>query len=149
MDTQTMVSIYEVDDAGATGRWLGSASLVQPELVLVHPPLSDRLAGSDRAPASLRVGIVAQPDAEGIEIVETRGTHVGAADAGGSATPIVVLELARPSSFPPEPLPPYTDGEGLAEVLRAHLDGLPEQPRRRPGAAMRSSPWCLLFSDWC
>jgi hypothetical protein len=145
MDTRTLVSVYEVDDTGATGRRVGSASLVQPELVVVHPPLCHRLAGADPAPVRLRVGIVSLPDAGGVEVIDTRGTNVAAAaDTGSTAPPLVALDLARPSKAPVESLPA---GDDLADVLRAHLAGVPEQPRWPPRPEPRRAPWCALWPD--
>lgn len=145
MDTRTLVSVYEVDDTGATGRRVGSASLVQPELVVVHPPLCYRLAGADPAPVRLRVGIVSLPDAGGVEVIDTRGTNVAAAaDTGSTAPPLVALDLARPSKAPVESLPA---GDDLADVLRAHLAGVPEQPRWPPRPEPRRAPWCTLWPD--
>lgn len=38
MTLQTQVSIYGVDETGATNARLGSGTLIDPVLVLLHPP---------------------------------------------------------------------------------------------------------------
>lgn len=165
MTLQTHVSIYSVDETGATGAQVGSGTLIGPVLVLVHPPLSRRLAGGENS-MRLRVGIApAGPPPNTVDFIDSSDIHVATDD---NREPLVALELLQPTAAPIESLFPAGDSDGFAaDALAQHLASLPESdrisgralsgsPRRAP--AKRDSrkrsrespllpPWCRIWPD--
>lgn len=132
MTRQTLVAVYAVGEAGATGELLGAATLLEPEFALVHPPLDRALADRPRA---LRVGVsAAEHDiAEVIDVAQVRVVP--------EAPDLVLLEFAVASSAPVrgvpivmrddplglEPFPEPTNAEIVAAV-RAVLAEVPPPP---------------------
>ncbi|WP_405164213.1 hypothetical protein OG203_03580 [Nocardia sp. NBC_01499] len=96
MTRRTLVVVYAVGDAGATGEVLGAGTLIEPEFVLVDPPLNQALAKQSRA---LRVGVFAAEDgiAEVIDVAQVRVVP-GAPD-------LVLLQLAAVSAAPARGVP--------------------------------------------
>lgn len=142
MATSTTVSVYEVDASGQTGANLGTGSLIDPRLVLVHPPLSKLLASAGVG-VSLRVGIGAD---DLVEVIDVRGVHV---DLEQDDQPLVAIALKRSASAATEILE-LTD-ETLPSLRRAalaHLSGLCEQPERLPQPDEQGAPWCTLWHAW-
>ncbi|MCM6776770.1 hypothetical protein NDR87_22185 [Nocardia sp. CDC159] len=92
----TKVVVYAVGDAGATGGFLGVATLLEPEYALVHPPLNRALADASRA---LRVGVF---DAERDigEVIDVARVRVIPDDPE-----LVLLELAFGSTAPVRGVP--------------------------------------------
>ncbi|MFI6211340.1 hypothetical protein ACIBCD_05040 [Nocardia brasiliensis] len=112
MTRRTLVVVYAVDAAGATGEVLGAGTLIEPEFVLVDPPLNEVLA---QQPRSLRVGVFAAEDgiAEVIDVARVRVVP--------DAAELVLLQLAAFSAAPVR---------GVPVVLREDPLGFPgfEQP---------------------
>lgn len=142
MTRQTLVVVYAVDDAGATGEFLGAATLLEPEFALVDPPLNQALADQ---PRTLRVGVFASDDdiAEVIDVARVRVVP--------DATDLVLLELAAASTAPARGVPvvlrddplgfqpflPPTTAEIVAAVRAVLAEapsppGLPEIPVEDP-----------------
>ncbi|WP_433654349.1 hypothetical protein ACQPW1_26935 [Nocardia sp. CA-128927] len=142
MTRRTLVVVYAVDDAGATGELLGAATLVEPEFALVDPPLNQALADHPRA---LRMGVFAAAEAiaEVIDVAQVRVVP--------EAPELVLLQLAASSTAPVQGVPvvlredpdgfqPFlepTTGEIIAAVRRVLAQapppaGLPEIPVEDP-----------------
>jgi len=161
MTTKTLVSVYKVDDDGATGSWLGSGSLIHPPIVLVHPPLSRDLADNCDS-ISLRVGIASSaPESYSVEVIDARLADVW---TDGEREALVALELVRPSASPVEPLPTLShDVDAAVEVLYGHLeslpaaDGLTTKPNGKLGSSLvppvtepaQSQVMCTIFGIGC
>lgn len=164
MTLQTHVSIYSVDETGTTGAQVGSGTLIGPVLVLLHPPLSRRLAGGENS-RRLRAGIApAGTTPAAVDFIDAGEIHVA---TGDHPEPLVALELLRSTSAPVESLFPAGDSNGFAaDELVQHLASLPgsdraggqdrsEPPRSAP--AKRDSrrfpegpfrpPWCRIWPD--
>ena len=159
MATQTLVSVYQVEGSGNTGPAAGSASLVDPLAVLVHPPLSGQLAQLSDAPAAddpdvvpaaaYRLGLCGTDGTDGVEVIDAVSVHV--VTAGDQ--PVVLLELATASTAPVEAVmaPFSADGQkpdpaALTAALQAFLAELPQaQPHIRPELLhLASSPLCWI-----
>jgi hypothetical protein len=99
MGKQTTVLIYQVDSAGVTGVQVGEGSLVEPRLILVHPPLSYALA-DDHGPDRLRVGIRSEAErSPAVEVIDGRESPkvIGRT---ASDLPLVGLELRTAAASP-------------------------------------------------
>ncbi|PZS35189.1 MAG: hypothetical protein DLM59_03385 [Pseudonocardiales bacterium] len=132
MKTSTLVSVHQVDAAGATGSRVGGGSLIHRQLVLIHSPLSRQLAQGESAMTRLRLAIgsfdghhpvVEVIDADEILIAETPGDD-----------PVVAVGLPRPASSPREPLAGLTADltrDRLIEVLSQHMARQPTSHRER------------------
>ncbi|MFG1793306.1 hypothetical protein [Nocardia sp. NPDC049149] len=96
MTRQTLVVVYAVEGAGATGERLGAGTLIEPDFVLVDPPLNQALAAQSRA---LRVGVSNAEHAitEVIDVVQVRVVP--------DAPDLVLLELAVASTAPEHGVP--------------------------------------------
>jgi hypothetical protein len=96
MTRQTLVVVYAVDGAGATGERLGAGTLIEPDFVLVDPPLNQALAAQSRA---LRVGVANAEHAitEVIDVAQVRVVP--------DAPDLVLLELAVASVAPDHGVP--------------------------------------------
>lgn len=155
----TLVSIYRLDESGATGARCGSGTLIDATLVLVHPPLSEQLHGNTDS-VGLRVGISSTAREPGIvEVIDVVSVHVS---ASGSA-PLVALALLRPATSPTEPIPPDgDDSDLLAERLVQHLGSLPdphplseveervnpsEPPVEHSGNKLFGPPYCGIWPN--
>jgi hypothetical protein len=142
--THTLVSIYAVDDTGATGPQVGSGLLIGPELVLVHPPLGSELAAPN-APV-LRVGSVTSAgDYPSFEIVDVARVLVSRADTG---RPLVALALSRPTTSPVTPITqmgadPVKAVADYLEVVDAQVRGI----QAIPGPPIPGPPWCPVWPD--
>lgn len=151
MTLQTLVSIYGVDETGATGAQLGSGTLIGPVLVLLHPPLSRRLAGSGNS-TRLRVGIARAGTApHDVEVIDGSDIYQAVHDSG---EPLVALELRQPTSAPVELVfPPSDDGGEIADALVKYLAGLPDsdcRPEYLPEPSPSepdSPPWCTIWPN--
>jgi hypothetical protein len=107
MVERTIVSIYEVDEWATTGPWVGQGSLVNPGIVLVHPPLSDRIVGGE-GPKRLRVGIFPSqhdtPTGQFVEVLdvwgEPRVLRKKAVEGAAEGAAVVALELRTPARSP-------------------------------------------------
>jgi hypothetical protein len=105
MVERTWVSIYEVDEAGSTGPWAGSGSLVNPRGVLVHIPFNRRIA--ERNPCRLRVALASVSDESArVEIVDVEEVGIDQA----SAEPIVTLAFSLWSNLHWEDIPGIYEG---------------------------------------
>lgn len=145
MIERTLVAVYEVDEDGSTGRFLGSGSLVRPELVLVHPELAHDLAGSSGR--RLRAGVASPtPGAAFVEVIDVRTAHVA---VDPEPEPLVALELSRAAAAPVEPM--HSAGAAGVAAARQHLAGLPKGDPPPPLAGAESpdtvndDPICMLF----
>ena len=132
MADRTIVSIYEVDEWAATGPWAGQGSLVNPGIVLVHPPLSDRIVGGE-GPKRLRVGIFPSqqdsPTGQFVEVLDVWGEPRvlrSIVEAGAEGATIVALELRMPARSPVYRIPEIDwtkhdedDYEAIARHLRS------------------------------
>jgi hypothetical protein len=123
MVTETSISVHEVDSSGRTGARLGGGSLINPELVLAHPPLSSRLALAEDVPHGLRLAIASSAggrlvveavDVDGWHIAQEQGTHAG-------EEPLVGIEPARAIAMPAVELRPVATTSELVDAARAHL----------------------------
>lgn len=119
---QTIVSIYEVDEEGTTGPWIGQGTLVLPQLVLVHPPLSAQIANGKTVQQS-RVGICAptteaflgaRATAKTVEIIDVIGQPRVFWTEEASGQVLVGLDLRTPARSPVDKLP-NIDSETPAE----------------------------------
>src|SRR5262245_12488588 len=124
MTPQAHVAVYGVDETGATSVPLGSGTLIAPQLVLVHPPLSRQLASGENT-KRLRVEItVAGSDPGTAEVIDVVEVHVAAADL--SAEPLVALQLQQLSDAPFELLFCRDDDIGpTVELMVWYLASLP------------------------
>jgi hypothetical protein len=158
MTKGTRVVIYRVDDAGGTGARVGRGSLVDPMLVLVHPPLSDRIA-QRQGPRRLRVGIVSPGEDGDVEVIDIEEVH---SEPGPSAAETLVgLELKWPASAPTDEVAgieddrmPAVDGDRRDAIRTAALEhvqgGTDELPTGCPGGPPPpEAPWCYLFGVGC
>ncbi|MFB8007029.1 hypothetical protein [Nocardia sp. NPDC056000] len=91
MTRQATVTVYAVGDTGATGEFLGAATLIEPEFALADPPLNRTLADN---PQAVRVGIFAAAGdiAEVIDVARVRVLP--------DAPDVVLLQLAVVSAAP-------------------------------------------------
>ena len=175
MATRTQVVVYQVDESGATGAWVGTGSLINPLVVLVNPPLSLQLAGQPPA-TKLRLGIGSLADDGGvIEVIDTRRIQVVVYDG----VPLVAIGLARHSTAAVDPILPEgtetdkedfteADKNALAQALITHLSETapPDAvaPTAQPEAFLSEpskpepsepdewplcSPWCRIFPRLC
>ncbi|WP_141717605.1 hypothetical protein [Nocardia altamirensis] len=96
MTKQTLVVVYAVDGAGATGERLGAGTLIESDFVLVHPLLNQALAAQQRP---VRVGVFAAEHdiTEVIDVAQVRVVP--------DAPELVFLELAVASRAPEHGLP--------------------------------------------
>ncbi|WP_280394709.1 hypothetical protein [Nocardia brasiliensis] len=129
MTRRTLVVVYAVDAAGATGEVLGAGTLIEPEFVLVDPPLNQALA---QQPRLLRVGVFAAEDgiAEVIDVARVRVVP--------DAAELVLLELAAFSAAPVRGVPvvlqedplgfPGFEQPSTAEIVAAVRVVLAEAP---------------------
>lgn len=127
--------MYAVADSGATGQWLGTATLITAEFALAHRPLNEELG---QRPRKLRVGLFAVPgpspdEPEITEDAPPRSALGEVIDVARirvvtEAPDLVLLDLATASTAPPvfvgEPRPEPTREEVVA-ALRAVLDATP------------------------
>jgi hypothetical protein len=114
---QTVVSIYDVGDAGATGRQVGTGLLIGPQVVLVHPPLDAELAAA--VAPRLRVGMAALVDGyQGVEIIDVDNVLVSSAE---TKRPVVALALRGVSAAPITPMA-RTGVDDPAKVVVDYLD---------------------------
>ena len=150
MSVQTHVSIYGVDDTGATSALLGSGTLIDPVFVLLHPPLGQRLAGSGNS-IRLRAGIASTgTDAGLVEVIDGDKLHVS---PNQGPEPLVALELRQPAAAPVAPLSPVgDDAEAATELLVQYLASLPDSgpDGGHPGLGPASTddfPWCPVWPD--
>lgn len=125
------MSLHKVDRAGMTGVQVGEGSLVEPRWVLVHPPLSTRIAAG-KGPKQLRVGI--RSDVEEIRLVELSDGQeepcvIRGDDSVGS---LVFLELRTEAASPVDVM----DGLGEIETVDKFVDLA--VPRLKPGG---KGPW--------
>lgn len=158
MTLQTQVSIYGVDETGATNARLGSGTLIDPVLVLLHPPLSRRLVGGEIS-MRLRVGTASTGTEPGIvEVIDGGDIHVA---TNGDREPLVALELLQPASAPIEPLFPAGDDAGdLTDAVVQYLASLPDSSHtgrldqaepleptrvRRDPDNSDAAPWCRIW----
>ena len=142
---QTLVVVHAVDESGATGEPLGTATVIDTDFALASRPLNEQLA---QRPRRLRVGIFTVAnlalDSEllagthEIALVDTRGaTRLSAVGEVvdvdqirvlAEDSELVLLELATDTSAPPVlPRPPRPDPsrEDVVAALRAVLDRTP------------------------
>ncbi|MGY2063380.1 hypothetical protein ACW9HQ_51520, partial [Nocardia gipuzkoensis] len=91
MTMRTKVVVYAVGESGATGEYLGAATLLEPEFALVHPPLNQALANASRG---LRAGVFSAERDIG-EVIDVARVRVVP-----DATELVLLELAVGSTAP-------------------------------------------------
>lgn len=146
MTRRTLVVVYAVDAAGATGEVLGAGTLVEPEFVLVDPPLNEALANQSRA---LRVGVFAAEDgvAEVIDVARVRVVP--------DAPELVLLELAAFSTAPVRGVPitlredrfgfpPFVQ-PSTAEIIAAVRVVLAEAPPPRPPEIPVEDPLRFIF----
>ena len=146
MSVQTHVSVYGVDEAGATSALLGSGTLIDPVFVLLHPPLSQRLAGGENS-VRLRAGIASNGTDPGIvEVIDGDKLHVSPSH---TPEPLVALELLRPTAAPVAPLSPVgDDAEATADLLVKYLACLPDTNRDPSGPTSTDDfPWCQTFPN--
>ncbi|MFF2551275.1 hypothetical protein ACFVUS_09740 [Nocardia sp. NPDC058058] len=154
MTRQASVVVYGVGDAGATGEFLGAATLIEPEFALVDPPLN-RILGEE--PRAVRVGIFAAAGdiAEVVDIVRVRVLP--------DAPDVVLLQLAVASVAPAVGVPVelHEDPEGIepfvqptrAEIIAAVRRVLaaappPAAPDMTPHVADDPIRWLLhLFGN--
>lgn len=140
MASRTLVAVHEVHD-GMTGARVGSGSLVDPLLVLVHPPLDRRLAdqsaaveGGEQAPSTTRLRLAVgwldeDDDGTVLEVIDVHEVLV----AEDSSELLVCLDLERASAAPLEAL---HGGDGdPGEAARALLRGLASVGAAPPGTA--------------
>ncbi len=163
MATRTQVFVYQVDASGGTGALAGTGSLIDPLVVLVHPPLSRQLAGQPHA-AKLRLGIGSLADPGGvIEVIDTSDIEVYMHDG----TPLAATLLARPSTAAVDPVLPEgtesgkedfteADRNHWAQTLMTYLaeaappDAVaPTAPPPGPWPSPTDPPWCGLFRILC
>jgi hypothetical protein len=168
MTNQTVVSVYGVDASGATGARRGMASLIHPQLVLVHPKLSGDLAAQGGESAALRVGI-AYPAGSGhaVEVIEVTSVHIEDPSVEPGADRLVALLLQRTVTGAVEPLVPATepvpDVEGFVAAARRrlvaeHFVRKPEEhfqeddpwwPQGKPKRHNDGSIPCKVFGVFC
>ncbi|NNH69087.1 hypothetical protein HLB23_04230 [Nocardia uniformis] len=96
MTSRTSVVVHAVGESGATGEFLGAATLLEPEFALVHRPLNQALANG---PRRLRVGIFAAEHDIG-EVIDVARIRVVP-----DAPDLVLLELAVASMAPAHGVP--------------------------------------------
>lgn len=99
MPKRTIVAIYEVDGEGVTGARVGAGSLVDEQLVLLHPPLSAEI-DDGHGPQRLRAGIRSDLGENLlVEVIDGQGAPkvLGAKDTVG---PLVALELRTAATSP-------------------------------------------------
>jgi hypothetical protein len=116
--SRTLVSIYEVDQSGDTGAQVGTGSLIEMRLVLVHPPLSRDLArGGVNPPPRLRLA-VGSLDAE-TSVVEVIDADDVAVIVAPDDEPLVGLKLVRPARSAVNELMPAGEADRTALVAAA------------------------------
>lgn len=134
MTRQTLVVVYAVDDAGATGRLLGAAALIDPTFALVYPPLNEELADG---PEGLRVAVFAAAEgiAEAIDVVQVWVVP--------DAQDLVLLQLAAASRAPVDaPAQASAKAELVAALRRMLAEGPPPLDGLPPvGAPQPVSRW--------
>lgn len=151
MAKHTIVAIYEIDSTGATGARVGEGSLVDSELVFVHPPLSERIADGC-GPRRLRLGI--RSDFDGIPFVAVADAIdepvvIGTAEDVG---PLVGLILDGTSGAPWDGLTGVHQVgtvEELVVLAVPRLQYYAEDDWNGGGVPYSSSFWCRFVKRLC
>lgn len=160
MVQRVIVSLYEVDEWATTGPWAGQGSLVEPTLVLVHPPLSNRIADG-RGPMRLRTGITQVLDVPGsdaatpgvlVEVIDVMGEpRVLRGSTSEQPAAVVGLELRTPARAVPErfpgPGPKMSQDEFLAQTAK-YLQERSEDDWA-PWDERDPTPFCKMFGLGC
>jgi hypothetical protein len=129
--------VYETDETGTTTAWAGQGSLVAPTLVLVHPPLSSRIAAG-ACSARFRVGIVPSDtettSSSFAEVIDVEGEpYISWKGDIETDRVIVALELGTPSQSPEYEVPGLESNRSSEDNFRIMAEHLKE----------------LAQSDWC
>lgn len=166
MAQRTIVSIHEVDECAATGPWVGQGSLVNPGIVLVHPPLSNRIV-AEEGPQRLRVGIyVAERDegSSGIaEVIDVSGEPHVLWQSTDPGMAIVALELHRDAQSPKCEIPGVHwtnhNNHDFHKIAKYLQDQSNNDPRDDANSELRDDGdgdkvpykalWCKLFPRTC
>lgn len=152
MVRRTIVSVYDVDEAGMTGARVGVGSLVAPRGVLIHPPLSNAIADG-HGPRRLRLGIHSEPDGSAlVEVIDGREEPrvLGVKEGVG---PLVCLELRTEAALRIDVMNgiwAVTTMEDLVELAvpvlaSSSTDGWNEDPPPDPA----NNPFCMLLRWMC
>jgi hypothetical protein len=117
MSKPTRVGIYQVDEAGATGKRVGEGSLISPDWVVAHCRLSDPLSqiaqggGSQR----LRLGIAAaDPDAS-VEVIDAARIEFRKFEGTGEGLVGLVLQNRSEDLVSYEVVPGLSDEQYFTE----------------------------------
>jgi hypothetical protein len=157
----TVVRLYAIGDDNSTGDLVGQASLIDPEVALVHPPLSHDLAnqhsGREASVERLRAEVT---DPTGSVEVRDGSVHLAVPTGGVRA---VVVSLDAPVSADPVDFfasPIFGEAiERFAADAAMHQPPTPSDhvppgaPTTGPGEldapiAFRTiSPWCRWFPN--
>lgn len=142
--TVLTVPVVTLSNDGQIVDHVGFATRVRPDLLLVHPPLSEQLAGAG-GEATQRYGVL---DNDADHPVPVHGILVANDDDG----PLVALDLAsNPLAGPVLPIRSTGDAAELASALRRHLEeptlvvsltilDAPDDEGPETGV-----PWCKVF----
>lgn len=158
MAQRTIVSIYEVNESAATGSWVGQGSLVNPGIVLVHPPLSNRIVAKE-GPQRLRVGIyVAERDegSSGIaEVIDVSGEPHILWQSTDPEMAVVALEMSRRAQSPKSEIPEVRwadhNEHDFAKIARYLQDQSNSDSINGGGMIMepKKGLWCRVFPQSC
>lgn len=158
MAQRTIVSIFEVEEGAATGPWVGQGSLVNPGIVLVHPPLSNLVVAGE-GPKQLRVGMYIAEGHAGsggiAEVIDVSGEPRVLWQSTDPQMAVVALELNRKAQSPQCEIPEVRwtdhnehDFEKIARYLQDQSNSDPKSVwgfKIEPYHAL----WCRLFPRTC
>lgn len=154
MEQRTIVSIYEVDEWATTGPWAGQGSLVNPGIILVHPPLSDRIV-EGKGPKRLRVGIFPSQELPGsaqvVEVIDVWGEPHILRQSPPEGPAVVALELRTPARSPENKIPDVewtAHNERDYPAIAEHLRTLSQSDFGTAGVGDHSL-LCKLFPPTC
>jgi hypothetical protein len=154
MGKHTIVSIYEVDEAGGTGPQVGEGSLVAPRGVLIHPALSNAIADG-HGPQKLRVGIRSANAADPrVEVIDGREAPqlLGVKKGVG---PLVGLELQVEAASQIDVIKGMWDGMTMEDLVELAVPVLASSSTEgwndstTPGIAPYSRVFCRLLRWLC
>lgn len=155
MAHRTIVSIYEVDEWATTGPWVGQGSLVNRGIVLVHPPLSDKVIGG-QGPKRLRVGVFpSQEDTypgQFVEVIDVWGEPQVLRPEATDTPALVALELRTPAQSPQYNVPDVDwtmHSEENFQTIAEHLQALSERDWNPSGGEDALSLICKLWPGKC
>jgi hypothetical protein len=136
MTGRTVVSVYQVDDEGATGDFLGLAILIGGCSVLAYPELACTLI---RLPGDVRVAI-RPADGVGIQVIDAEIRVIQ------EDPPLVIVHLEKTTKAPTEGPPPPSEPISREQAVAALLGYL---ENTSPPVETRREPRDNLPDFWC